>query len=233
MLDIKANMPHVPWLADGDFNLIRSREESFDYFLGMPCSGPSQKFSQCSQDLELLDLNSAGPVFTWTNKRTFGFIARMLDRILVNTYWLQSFPELAADFTPPKLSDHYAGRLYSNRTVQKAGPFKFFNLLIHHREFHSTVQGCWSFRLPFATQMYQLCRKLKAHKNPLRSLCKSSYSGIHSRITTARDSLLDIQAQLLSYPLDALSQLEKATALKLSHLIQVEAAFLKQKSRIH
>lgn len=80
--------------------------------------------------------------------------------------------------------------------------------------------------------MFKLCRKLKALKYPLRSLSKSSYSNIHSGVLDAKEKLLNLQMQLLSWPSDRLSQLEKAEAHLLVELSFVEESFLRQKSRI-
>lgn len=153
--------------------------------------------------------------------------------ILVNTCGLQAFPSIAGKFTHPELSDHYTGRLFSNCTVQRAGHFKIFNFLIRHKDLLVTVQHGWTSAHPFGTQMYQLCKKLKALKNPLRSLCMSSYGSIHNRVSADRGGLLETQLQLLNYPSDTLAQLEETQSLYLADLIQVEATFLKQKSRIH
>lgn len=53
--------------------------------------------------------------------------------------------------------------------------------------------------------MYQLCKKLKALKNPLRTLSRSLYRSIHTRVFAAKDRILDIQLQLLNCPSDNLA----------------------------
>lgn len=42
--DIKAQAPLVPWLAVGDFNVIKTVEERSDCYQGMCCPGPSLEF---------------------------------------------------------------------------------------------------------------------------------------------------------------------------------------------
>lgn len=83
LLDIKAYMPVVPWLVVGDFNVIKIVEESSDYFQG--CLAKVAQWSFIDAFMKLLDLPPSGPLFTWTNKRIVGLIARKLDRMIVNT----------------------------------------------------------------------------------------------------------------------------------------------------
>lgn len=147
-------MPCVPWLAVGDFNVIKSMEERSDFYQGMPSYISSLEFQNCLFDTELLDMHHDGPIYTWTKKRTVGFVAKKLDIILVNTCWVQSFPDLIAEFCPPEFSGHCAGQLkLSNRTVVRRGPFKFFNYLVHHKNFLQVVHDVWSSSQPYGTQM--------------------------------------------------------------------------------
>lgn len=98
LLDIKDIMPVVPWIAVGDFNVIRTMEESSDYFTGAPIASSTQEFSYCLQSLDFLDMPYSGPFFTWSNKRSSGFIAKKLDRILINPCWIQTFSDIEAEF---------------------------------------------------------------------------------------------------------------------------------------
>lgn len=90
-IDLKAHIPSVPWLAVGDFNVIREMEERSDYFDGMVCTSPTSEFQSCLNAVDMLDLHHVGPTFTWTNKRVEGLVAKNLDRFLANPMWFQSF----------------------------------------------------------------------------------------------------------------------------------------------
>lgn len=97
--------------------MIRIVTERFDHHLGMHCSNSTLGFQQCLYDLEFMDSNHIGPTLTWTNKRSFGFVAKKLDKFLANDCWFQVFLDFIVKFTPP-FSDHCAGRLLiSNHTV--------------------------------------------------------------------------------------------------------------------
>lgn len=155
--DIKDNMPDVPWLAIGDFNVIKSMDERSDFFMGMPYPISSRDFQHFIYNLEFMDLPHLGHTFTWTNKRSWGFVAKKLDRFFVNTCWFQSFLDFQAEFSPPEFSDHYAGRLFvSNRTVKQVGSFKLFYFLTRHKDFLNTVYICWCSVQPYGTQMFRL-----------------------------------------------------------------------------
>lgn len=82
--DIRAQIPHVPWLTVGDFNVIRNMGERSDFSEGMPCPSSSLDFQECLNTVDFLDLHHIGPHFTWTNKREDGLVAKKLDRFLGN-----------------------------------------------------------------------------------------------------------------------------------------------------
>ncbi|MBT1582521.1 hypothetical protein KK473_28420, partial [Klebsiella pneumoniae] len=65
------------------------------------------EFHECLFELELFDMPFIGPLFTWLNRRDGeSFIARKLDRTLINEGFLDSFPNAITDFLPPGISDH-------------------------------------------------------------------------------------------------------------------------------
>lgn len=132
----------------------------------MPCPDSTLEFQNYLHNLEFMDLHHDDPIFTWTNKRSSGFVAKKLDRFLVNTRWLQAFPDLSAEFCPPDFSGYCAGWLKnSNRTVQRISSFKFSNYLTRHKDFLRVVHSTWSSMQPHGTYMYKLCKKLKALKS--------------------------------------------------------------------
>lgn len=112
-IDLSPNMDDVPWIAIGDFNVVHSMHERSDWFDGMAISRGVQEFRNCLTIVGLTDLPSNGLFFTWSNKKVEGFVAKKLDMILVNSYWLQSFPDMNASFLAPEFSDHDAGGLYT------------------------------------------------------------------------------------------------------------------------
>lgn len=46
--------------------------------------------------------------------------------------------------------------------------------------------------------MFQFCKRLKALKSALKTICKNQYSDIHQRLAQAREELLALQIFLLN-----------------------------------
>lgn len=128
MSRIKFSMPpSTPWLVFGDFNVIYHLNERSDYFDGMPVTFEVQDFQACVTATELIDIHSGGCFFTWSNKRSEGFLTKKLDRVMTNIHWLDAFSDIHSTFLPPKFSDHSTGLLCSRSTLaMKKGSFKFF-----------------------------------------------------------------------------------------------------------
>jgi hypothetical protein len=64
-------------------------------------------FVDCIHSLEILDLPYTDCSFTWTNKREEGhFLARKLDRVMVNEDWLVEIDSTEVGFQDGGISDH-------------------------------------------------------------------------------------------------------------------------------
>src|SRR4051812_10943760 len=99
-------------------------EECSDYYAGMPVPTKVQDFQSCVSKVGLMDIPFVGPVFTWSNKRTDGFLAKKLDRVMGNSQWLDNFHDYEAQFLAPEFSDHCAGLIVPHiPLVQKHRPF--------------------------------------------------------------------------------------------------------------
>ncbi|KAE8732331.1 hypothetical protein F3Y22_tig00002237pilonHSYRG01790 [Hibiscus syriacus] len=68
-----------------------------------------EELQGCMDDLELQDHPFVGPLFTWSNKQEGSYLARKLDRILINSQWMHGFPISFADYKAPGVSDHCLG----------------------------------------------------------------------------------------------------------------------------
>lgn len=74
---------------------------------GEGCRYLEEEFRDCLLNSDLIDHPYMGSLFTWTNKREeHGFIARELDRLLVNTVRFSTFPQDSVQFL--LLYDHSA-----------------------------------------------------------------------------------------------------------------------------
>lgn len=161
-----------------------------------------------------------------------GYLAKKLDRFLVNDYWLDSFPGLRASFLPPDTSDHCAGVLYSVDQQRKVGSFKFFNFLTMHKNTMPIVSQHWGSSKFYGTKMCQLYKLLQSFKLALRCLNMTYYSGIQEKVASAHARLLQLQKEALSSPSSLAFDAVVVHETTLSELSIVEEAFLKQKSRV-
>lgn len=223
---VKALMTNVPWLVCDDFNTELYMADRSDYYDGMACSQSSLEFRQCLDVAELYELPCSSPFFTWSNKRVSGFLAKRLDRFLVNESWMDSFDELKASFLPPDFSDHSAGILVATDQQRKHGTFKFFNYLIGHKGFLTTVTHHWNSLSFFGTHMYHLCKLLQSLKPVLRGLNKT-YNGIQEQVLMAHDKLLQLQSAALIAPSSTASEAVAAQEAVYAEVVAVEEAFLK------
>lgn len=93
-----------PWLVLGDFNAVRFTHER---------QGGSgrwnaicEELNNCLFEAELEDLKFRGLLYTWNKNCEKFFIRRKLDRSLINSTWLATFPFAEATFPPHTLSAH-------------------------------------------------------------------------------------------------------------------------------
>jgi hypothetical protein len=106
------------------------------------------EFGQCLNDLEVMDLNSSGCFYTWTNKSEEPhFVARKLDRVLANEFWMSYFGKTIVEFCPWDISDHSPAVISIGR-MQSFGnkPFKFFNYWVEHKDFLVGLSRVGTFR---------------------------------------------------------------------------------------
>lgn len=234
MRNLKSLVSSAPWLAVGDFNVVLQMNECSEFYDGLAAPSKVQDFHSCINDTELIDIPQSGPIFTWTNKRIDGFLARKLDRAMANSKWLEDYAGFDVAFHPPEFSDHCAGLIaMQTATPTKHRPFKFFNYLIKHRDFLPEVSRTWSTTSVYGTKMYQLSKKIKALKPVLRALSRDNYQSIQQRVVEARRDLLATQSALLLAPTSNLILHERELSQTLKDLEEAEESYLQQKSRIH
>lgn len=96
----KFSIGNAAWVQLGDFNIVRKptkRLMGFD-------SAATSEFNTCLYDVEMDDLRATGYWYTWSNKcGGVGDNKSKLDRVLVNTSWLDEFPNSEACFLAPRV----------------------------------------------------------------------------------------------------------------------------------
>ena len=165
---IRSLTGNLPWLLLGDFNGVRFMNEKVGDDINWPPY--MADFNACCNEALLEDLRATGFHLTWDNRSSGErFLARKLDRALVNTAWLSAFPLAEASFLPPRSSDHCS--IIVNLGVElyrRKITFKFFNFWITHADFDRLVTEVWTSSLFEGSPMFHVCKKLKLLKERLK-----------------------------------------------------------------
>ena len=124
------------WMLARDFNIIAHPNESSNFDGTQGLRSYIKDFQESIQNITLFDHAYTGPTFTWSNHQKSGFLARKLDRVMINDKWLLSFIHSIVEFLASGDSDHNPALV---RLEQPTGsppkPFKIFNIWTRHHEF--------------------------------------------------------------------------------------------------
>ncbi|XP_038996529.1 uncharacterized protein LOC120121165 [Hibiscus syriacus] len=189
-------------------------------------------FQEVTHELDLQDHPFIGPLFTWSNKQTNTFLARKLDRVLVNPTWINVFQKSFVEFLAPGVSDHCMAFTWLDKEIptNRPKPFKFFNFWTLHPNFLREFNQSWQTEF-HGNPMRILFLKLKHLKLSLKILNKSSYSDISSRVKQKRIDLE--QQQLVSLKGEDSIDIELQIQQDLLALEETELLFLKQKAKLN
>lgn len=228
-LQIQAN---TPWMLAGDFNIVA------DVFEGSPpCFSSSHEadiadFNEVCQSLSVFDHQYTGSQFTWLNNHQVDFIARKLDRVLINSAWLDVFATSTVEFLPPEVSDHCLGLVKLCKEVfSPPKPFKFFNFWVRHSEFLDLVKQSWEVPCD-GSPMKVLFDKLKRLKFPLRLFNKRYFGNISARVDQKRKELAEAQKKVMNSATSELVEAMRNLSAEFTDLLAAEEAFYKKKSRV-
>ncbi|XP_020672498.1 uncharacterized protein LOC110092330 [Dendrobium catenatum] len=129
---------HLPWAVLGDFNCYRYDYEKVG---GTPLpQGRLGEFSNFIFNYGLQDLSSVGLLYTWFNQRVYLPIHIKLDRILVNSEFLDFFPTAHYKVDSSFGSDHSPLILLANNVNKTISRFMF-------KKFWLNMDGFWEVLL--------------------------------------------------------------------------------------
>ncbi|XP_039050057.1 uncharacterized protein LOC120191134 [Hibiscus syriacus] len=189
------------------------------------------EFQKVIQDLFLQDHPYFVPTFTWSNKQKDTYLARKLDRVLINSPWVTTFKKSFIEFAAHGPSDHCMGLAWISKDTQinKPKPFKFFNFWSTHSNFLEIVQQSWQ-QPSHGNPMQKLFSKLKCLKPCLHKLNKDFYNNISARVKQKKAELEQIQIETLK----GINSMDKDLIVQkdLNALEDNEKMFLKQKAKI-
>ncbi|KAL0298802.1 UNVERIFIED_CONTAM: hypothetical protein Sradi_6540000 [Sesamum radiatum] len=115
---------HDPWLVGGDFNVILHPNENQGG--DMRRLGSIDDFNDMMIDTGLMDAGFEEDPFTWTNKRVW----KRLDRVLYSKEWTDTYNSTRVQHLPRRLSDHHPLFITAVKTEnRKAASFRFQNII--------------------------------------------------------------------------------------------------------
>lgn len=214
-----------PWLLMGDFNSTLFLE---DRSTGVQIANSDQdEFLSCATMLGLQDAYSKGCHFTWTN----GTHWAKLDRVLLNPSWNAVKLDCQVDFLQYNtLSDDTPIVIsLSKQELTRNKPFRFLNMWMEHPNFQNMVRETWQNAI-FGTKQFILCMKLKALKNPLKTLNKQEFNHISERARRAQEAYAEAQNLLMNNPTStSLQSRAKDFRRTANFLLEAEKNFFKHK----
>ncbi|KAL0285651.1 UNVERIFIED_CONTAM: hypothetical protein Sradi_7168800 [Sesamum radiatum] len=127
----------TPWLVGGDFNAILHTEENMGGIINR--LGPLEDFNDMILESGLTDAGFEGEPFTWTNKRVW----RRLDRVLYSKDWTDLFNITRVTHLSRRLSDHHPLLITADRTENRwPSSFRFQQMWVSHQNFLETAKRC-------------------------------------------------------------------------------------------
>lgn len=125
---------NLPWLIEGNFNIILSGEEKIEGLSVYPQE--YEDFAFCVNSCEFIDINFKGSPFIWWNGRTDSeCIFKRLDRLLVNNSFLGTFC-LVESVHPTRTGSDHAPLVLTcgSQSNSMRKPFKFLKFWSGYQE---------------------------------------------------------------------------------------------------
>ncbi|GJZ30045.1 RNA-directed DNA polymerase, eukaryota, reverse transcriptase zinc-binding domain protein [Tanacetum coccineum] len=132
----KASTYGCPWILMGDFNVTLKLEEHSAG--GSKVHSDMQEFGGCVNDIEVEDVNFTGLFYTWIKSpsKPETSILKKLDRVMVNSDFIDHYGNVNARFLPFLISDHSPVVLHIPNTLEKKKKsFRFSNFVADKEEF--------------------------------------------------------------------------------------------------
>ncbi|KAL0461270.1 UNVERIFIED_CONTAM: hypothetical protein Slati_0014600 [Sesamum latifolium] len=170
----------VPWMVGGDFDIILHPNEYQGRDLSRMC--PMDDFNDMVSDAGLIDAGFEGEPFTWTNKR----IWKRLDRVLYSKEWAEILNNTRVIHLPRRLSDHHPLFIHAAKMEnKKPSSFKFHNMWLKHDNFLDTVKRSWCSPIE-GYGMYKLQHKLYRTKELLKQWNMDTFGNVFTAVQQAK-----------------------------------------------
>ncbi|KAL0300098.1 UNVERIFIED_CONTAM: hypothetical protein Sangu_3139300 [Sesamum angustifolium] len=229
LCSLSAGITDEPWLVLGDFNAVVDDSEVCGR--AADTSASMLEFRTCIRDTGLVQLPVSGCPYTWHNcSEGMRSLWKRLDRMLVNTAWLDAWPNSSYICALPSTSDHSPLILSGMNRFDEHVAFRFDNYLTHLPGFLRSVEDIWKHRIA-GTAMYETVCKLKLLKAVFRSQ-KRMKGNLTENVTKAKSFLDKAQALLNTYNEDIFLNLVKCCRRVFSVAVNLEITMLKQRAKL-
>lgn len=140
-LKIVAHLHNLPWLMLGDFNEVLCGNDKF----GGNTMNLNRvlEFKECLDECNMLNLDFAGPKYTWTNRKPISaLILERIDRCFANPSWRTLYAKATVTHLPRTFSDHcfVLLELCRSSTNHIGKPFRFQTMWLLHPGFPKVMQ---------------------------------------------------------------------------------------------
>ncbi|VFQ72081.1 unnamed protein product [Cuscuta campestris] len=187
-----ANSMVAGWGIIGDFNSVLSLKDRIGG--NNVTEEETKEFKECMITCGMEEIPSEGSYYTWSNKQGNGNrIYSRLDRALSNLEWIMKFDE-KVQVIEEGISDHCLLLIRTYMQDRRNVGFKYCDMWELDNDFKPILQAVWNKDIP-GWFMYQLIRKQKDLKHPLKQINKK-FHHIHQQCELLREELSDIQSKL-------------------------------------
>ncbi|KAL5169264.1 hypothetical protein HKD37_11G031208 [Glycine soja] len=228
---LKVSNPGGLWCVLGDFNSIRSAEERVSLSQRRIDPHDIATFNQWISDLELQEIKSVGPNYTWI--RPNGYVKSRLDRFLVSDQWLSLWPDCCQHVLQRDLSDHCPIILQTNMVDWGPKPFRVFDWWLQQKQYQKLVRDTWSNDQQGGWGSIALKNKLKNLKAVLKQWSKGEGTVDANKISSIQKKLNEMEDlasnRILS---DQEIQIRNSLQQDLWNASNALESLLRQKSRV-
>ncbi|KAK4384199.1 hypothetical protein Sango_3081900 [Sesamum angolense] len=228
LCNLSAVISDEPWLVLGDFNAVM--DDSEVHGRAADTSVSMTEFRTCIRDSGLVHLPFTGCPFTWHNcSEGPRSLWKRLDRMLVNTIWMDAWPSSSYISALPSTSDHSPLILTMDRGEEHI-VFHFDNYLTHLPGFLNSVEEMWKHRIA-GTAMYETVCKLKLLKAVFRQQ-KKLKGNLTENVKQAKNFLDKAQALFTTYKEDIFLDFVKSCRRVYSVVVKLEISMLQQRAKL-
>ncbi|XP_028549984.1 uncharacterized protein LOC110097240 [Dendrobium catenatum] len=182
-----------PLIIGGDFNCLLAKEEKKGGRRFIMSSGPKDMKSFLISN-NLYELKFMGPMFTWSNnKKGLERIMERLDRMIINSYSVNTNQLLVVKHLPRIASDHCPILLNLNSSSPKISKsFKFENIWASYPASFLVVQNVWN-RKAIGSPSDMLNTKMRRTMKSLYFWSRSKHQNLEQLKENLKKEILQLQ----------------------------------------